>query len=115
VGLADAKLVLDALEAIGRIETKIDNLGALMATAAEQINALSTKVDGLSTLTADIHADFRAFRDAMTAERENLTAAGQAALDEANAKADVAATALADLDVEVGDADGSDVPPPPLV
>ncbi len=69
----------------------------LMATAAEQINTLSAKVD-------DIAADFRAFRDAMTAERENLTESGQAALDAANAKLDA-------FDTEVGDADGSDTTP----
>lgn len=82
----------------------------LMATATEQITALSGKVDALAAKTADILADFRAFRDAMTAERENLTAAGQAALDEANAKTDAAAASLSELDVEVGDADGSDTP-----
>lgn len=67
-----------------------------MAAAADQITALSAKVD-------DIAADFIALRDAMLAERENLTAAGQAALDAANAKLDA-------LDTEVGDADGSDTP-----
>jgi len=113
VSLADAKLVLDAIAAIERIETKIDNLGALMATAAEQVNALSTKVDALAATTADIHADFVALTTAMNAERENLTATGQAAVDQANAKLDAATAALADLDVAVGDADGSDTPPPP--
>lgn len=111
LSLSDAALILGALDAIERIETKIDTLGALMATAAQQIDALSTKVDGLSAVTADIHADFTALKDAMEAERENLTAAGQAALDAANAKADATAQQLADLDVAVGDADGSDVPP----
>lgn len=70
----------------------------LMATAAEQINTLAAKVD-------DIAADFRALRDAMNAERENLTPDGQAALDAANAKLDA-------FDTEVGDADGSDTPAP---
>lgn len=80
------------------ILSRFDALEALMATAAEQINALSAKVD-------DIAADFIALRDAMLVERENLTEAGQAALDAANAKVDA-------LDVEVGDADGSDAPAP---
>lgn len=114
LSLADAKILLDALGALGRIESKIDAIGAQMATAAEQIDQLSTKVDGLAAVTTDIHADFVAFRDAMTAERENLSAAGQAAIDQANAKLDTAAATLADLDVEVGDADGSDTPPPPV-
>ena len=83
-----------------------------MATAAEQITALSSKVDALAATTADIHADFTAFKEAMEAERENLSAAGQAALDEANTKLDTAQAALGDLDVAVGDADGSDNPPP---
>jgi uncharacterized coiled-coil protein SlyX len=85
------------------ITTRLDALEALMATAAEQITALSAKVD-------DIAADFAAFAAAMTAERENLTEAGQAALDAATAKLDA-------LDVAVGDADGSDTPPvePPVV
>lgn len=109
--LADAKLVLSAFAAIGRIESKIDTLGALMATAAEQINTLSTKVDGLSAVVADVHADFTALLNAMNAERENLTADGQAALDAANAKLDATAQQLADLDVAVGDGDGSDTPP----
>jgi hypothetical protein len=113
VSLSDAALLLGALTKIDTILTKVTNLEASMATAAEQINTLSNKVDGLTTVTTDILADFRAFRDAMNAERENLTADGQAALDAANAKADAAATKLGELDVEVGDADGSDTPPEP--
>jgi len=113
ISLSDAERLLGALGAIERIETKIDNLGALMATAAEQINALSGKVDALTAAVADVHADFTALVNAMNAERENLTAAGQAALDQANAKVDTATTALHDLDVEVGDADGSDTPAEP--
>jgi peptidoglycan hydrolase CwlO-like protein len=110
LSLGDAARLWGALDAIERIEMKIDNLGGLMATAAEQITALSVKVDALAATTADIHADFTAFKDAMEAERENLTAAGQAALDAASAKLDTAQAALGDLDVAVGDADGSDTP-----
>lgn len=70
----------------------------LMATAAEQIDALTAKVD-------DLAADVRV----VVAERENLSPAGQAAVDRLNAK-------LTDLDTEVGDADGSDsaVPEQPV-
>jgi len=82
-----------------------------MATATEQIAALGTKIENIGNVTSDIAADFAAFRAAMEAERETLSASGQAALDDANAKADAAAAKLADLDVAVGDADGSDVPP----
>jgi len=83
-----------------------------MATAKQQIDALSTKVDGLSAVTADVAADFNAFKTAMEAERDNLSDEGQAALDAANAKLDAARAQLNDLDVAVGDADGSEVPPP---
>jgi hypothetical protein len=88
----------DPLNVLVLILTKIDTLEALMATAAEQITALSAKVD-------DIAADFAALVAALAAERENLTPAGQEALDAATAKLDA-------LDVAVGDADGSDTPPP---
>lgn len=83
-----------------------------MATAKEQIDQLSTKVDGLSAITTDVAADFAAFRDAVAADRENLSESAQAALDVANAKLDAAQARLSDLDVAVGDADGSDVPAP---
>jgi len=88
---------------LGTVLERITTLEVLMATAAEQIDALSAKVD-------DIAADFTALVAALAAERENLTAAGQAALDSAVAK-------VAALDVAVGDADGSDTPPvePPVV
>ena len=79
------------------ITTRLDALEATVATAAEQINTLSAKVD-------DIASDFAALVAALAAERENLTEAGQAALDQATAKLDA-------LDVAVGDADGSDTPP----
>jgi uncharacterized coiled-coil protein SlyX len=94
VKVASDPAVLDALE---DVLTQLAHMGEMMATAAEQITALGTKID-------DIAADFRAFRDAMTAERENLTQAGQDALDAATAKIDA-------FDAEVGDADGSDTPP----
>jgi uncharacterized coiled-coil protein SlyX len=90
---------------------RIPHLEAAMATAAEQINTLSTKVDGISAVVADVHADYSALVAAMQADRENLSASGQAALDAANAKLDDASAKLADLDVAVGDADGSDTPP----
>lgn len=70
-----------------------------MATAAEQLNELSAKVD-------DLVADVRALVDQLEAERENLTEAGQAALDGLVAKVDA-------FDAEIGDADGSDTPPEP--
>lgn len=88
-----------ALAALVLVLNKLTTLEELMATAAEQITALSAKVD-------DIAADFTALVAALAVERENLTEAGQAALDVANAK-------LAALDAEVGDADGSDTPPAP--
>lgn len=92
---------------------RIAHLEELMATAAEQITALSTKVDGISAVVTDVHADFSALVAALQADRENLSPSGQAALDAANAKLDQAAANLADLDVAVGDADGSDTPAEP--
>ncbi len=88
-----------ALAALVLILNKLESLEASVATAAEQIATLSAKVD-------DIAADFTALVTALNAERENLTEAGQAALDTANAKVDA-------LDLAVGDADGSDTPPAP--
>ena len=79
--------------------TRLTALETLMATAAEQLTALNAAVQ-------DVHADFTALLEALNAERENLTAAGQAALDQAN-------TSLAALDEAVGE--HTDPPPPPPV
>lgn len=91
---------------------RLDSLEAFVATAAEQIDALSVKIDAQGALVTDIKNDFDALLVAMAAERENLTEAGQAALDAATGKLEVNAAKLADLDVAVGDNDGSDAPPP---
>lgn len=80
---------------LNRILTRLERN---MATAAEQLNDLSTKFD-------DLVNDVRAALAALAAERENLTTTGQAALDTLTAKVDA-------FDTEVGDADGSDNPPP---
>jgi uncharacterized coiled-coil protein SlyX len=66
-----------------------------MATAAEQLDTLSAKFDDMA---ADVRAVFE--------ERKNLSEDGQAALDRLAAKVNA-------FDTEVGDADGSDNPPPP--
>lgn len=105
----------DSFTALMLVLRRLDQLEEVMATAAEQINALNVKVSAQGDVLTDIAADFAAFKEAMEAERENLTPAGQAALDEANANLDANAQRLADLDVAVGDADGSDTPPPPPV
>jgi hypothetical protein len=81
-----------------------------MAKASQQIDELSTKIDNLGTVVTDVHSDFEALRAVMEAERENLTESGQAALDAANAKAEDLRSRLSNLDVAVGDADGSDIP-----
>jgi len=78
---------------------RFDTLEASMATAAEEITALSAKVD-------DIAGDFAALLEALAAERENLTPAGQAALDDAKAKLDA-------LDTAVGEHDGLPAEPAP--
>lgn len=104
----------DAVTRLQQIEIATSRMEmTLMANASEQINELSTKIDTLGAVVTDVHSDFEALRAAMEADRENLSAAGQAALDAANAKADSLAQKLTDLDVEVGDADGSDIPTSP--
>jgi uncharacterized coiled-coil protein SlyX len=77
---------------------RLDQLEATMANEAEQLNALSAKID-------DVISDVRAALAILTAERDNLGTEGQVALDALTAKVDA-------FDAEVGDADGSDVPPP---
>jgi hypothetical protein len=91
-----------------RIEAATQRMESLMATQAEQISTLSGRVDGLTSIVGDVAADFKAFRDAVEADRENLSPSGQAALDAANTSLDTLQARVAELDVEVGDADGSD-------
>lgn len=103
---------LDAeLSHLARLEiiTSLKELST-MGKQSDEISKLGTRFDNLSSVVTDIHSDFEALRAVMTAERENLSEAGQAAVDAANAKADQVAQQLTDLDVEVGDADGSDIP-----
>lgn len=82
------------LAAFTLILTKLEQL---MTTQAEAFAAIGARID-------DIKADFAALLEQLAAERESLSEAGQAALDELTAKVDA-------LDVAVGDADGSDTPP----
>lgn len=97
------------------ILSKLNTLETIVATAAEQITALTARVEAQGVVLNDVAADFAAFKTAMEAERENLTPAGQAALDAANAALDGVAASLGALDAAVGDADGSDTPPEPPV
>lgn len=77
---------------------QLDRMEQLMATEAEQITAVTAKVD-------DLVADVRALVAALEADpNTTLGDEGQAALDALAAKVDA-------FDAEVGDADGSDVPP----
>lgn len=101
---------------IAEVRAQLTRLENAMGTQAEALAELGNRFDQLGTVVGDIAADFAAFRTAMEAEREELSEAGVAALDEANAKADATTQKLADLDVSVGDADGSDTPPvePPV-
>ena len=86
---------------LSAVHARFDRLEQLMTTQAEAFAAVSAKID-------DIKADFTALLAQLAAERENLTEAGQTALDELTAKVDA-------LDVAVGDADGSDVVAEPVV
>ena len=87
-----------SLAAFTIILNTLNRMEAHMANEAEQITALSAKVD-------DVISDVRAALAILTAERDNLGAEGQAALDALSAKVDA-------FDAEVGDADGSDVVAP---
>jgi outer membrane murein-binding lipoprotein Lpp len=100
-----------ALERLAQLEiiTSLKELKA-MAKQSDEINKLGGKFDQLSGVVTDIHSDFEALRAAMEADRDSLSPDGQAALDAANAKADTLRQQLEDLNVEVGDADGSDIP-----
>ena len=95
---------------LAEIAAQLIRMENKMATAAEQIQALDAKVTAQGVLIADIKADFDALLAAMNAERENLTPAGQAAIDTANANLDARAAQLADLDVAVGEHDGNNPP-----
>lgn len=111
----------DLTERLGRLHAAVEGLGQLeiitsrkelnsMAKQSEEIGKLSGKFDDLSTVVTDIHSDFEALRTVMESERDNLSPEGAAALDAANAKADSLRQQLEDLNVAVGDADGSDIP-----
>ena len=89
--LRDQFGITDILNRLHRMETA-------MASASQQLTDLSSRFD-------DFTSDVRAAMSALAAERENLTPDGQAALDLLSQKLDAA-------DTEVGDADGSQAPPP---
>jgi hypothetical protein len=96
--LATAKMILDALTAVERIESKIDSMGVQMATAAQQLTDLKAQF-------ADTTSDVLAKLDQLTQQLGQLDPAAQATLDEIKA-------GVQQLDDAVGDADGSDTPPP---
>lgn len=98
LSLADAKLVLDALAGIERIESKLDTLGESMASAAQQLTDLKAQL-------ADTTADVLAKLQQLTDQLGQLPADAQATLDEIKA-------GVQNLDDAVGDADGSDTPAP---
>ena len=104
--------ISEGLTRLAQLEI-IHNLEELssMAKQAEEISKLGGRFDELATVVTDIRNDYEALRTAMEADRENLSPDGQAALDVAQGKADAARQRLLDLDVAVGDADGSDTPP----
>jgi uncharacterized coiled-coil protein SlyX len=81
--------------ALERIERALSRMELAMARETDALNEIKTKL-------ADVHADVRAKLDEVRGE---LSAEGQTAIDEVN-------EALQSFDDEIGDADGSDVPPP---
>lgn len=100
LSLSDAKLVLSAFAAIERIESKLDTLGVIMASAAQQLTDLKAQI-------GDTTADVLAKLDQLSQQAANLSPEAQATLDEIKA-------GVQQLDDAVGDADGSDTPAPPV-
>lgn len=80
---------------------QLQRMENMMATAAEQLTELKAQL-------ADTSADVLAKIDQLTAQLGTLSPEAQATLDEIVA-------GVSSLDTTVGDADGSDVPPPPPV
>jgi hypothetical protein len=88
-----------------------------MATTADRITELSGRFDSLSTNASDMFADFVAFRDRLQADlaqaiadRNIPTAEVEASLAAFDAKIEEHRARLGELDVAIGDADGSDAP-----
>lgn len=79
--------------ALERIEGALSRMEIMMARETDALNEIKNKL-------ADVHADVRARLDQVRGE---LSPEGQQEIDSIN-------DALASFDVEVGDADGSDVP-----
>lgn len=82
-----------------------------MATATEAIAAFTAQADANAAILADVFADVRALIVLLSGEQQ-LSAETQAAADALAAKLTDEAASIATLDVEVGDADGSDTPTP---
>ena len=82
-----------------------------MATATEAIAALQLQVDANSTALLDLVADVRALIELLSVEPQ-LSPEVQAQADAIAAKLTGDAGTIGALDIEVGDADGSDTPPP---
>lgn len=85
-------------------------ISELLATQHRMEQAMAKQNEALDAVTAkvsDVAADTRALVEQLQAEKENLSPAGQEALDRLNSTVDA-------LDAAVGDADGSDTPAPPV-
>lgn len=104
--------VFPAVDLSGLYAYLDQRFGEIMTSQAEAFAALAANDAALLAAVQDVAADFAALVAAMAVERENLTEAGQAAFDAAQAKSAELSAALAALDTAVGDADGSDTPPP---
>jgi uncharacterized coiled-coil protein SlyX len=83
---------------IDLIASVLSELESAMATTKEQLDAANGKLDTLMN-------DVRAALAALNANSGKLDAEAQQALDDLNTKLD-------SYDTEVGDADGSNTPPP---
>ena len=91
--------------------TVLENLAAVQAKADAQGTALQALAAAFADLAADVRAALVAAADPSVDEQAALDALNTT-LDATAAAAAEALAAVAALDSEVGDADGSDTPPP---
>lgn len=103
---ATAEVLGEILGRLIRIEGKVD-------TAAQQIEALTAQSAAQGAQLTDLRNDVIAMREILEAERENLSPDAQSKMDALVAEQNARSAQIADLDLEVGDADGSDTPAPP--
>ena len=99
---------------LSAVFTRFDRTDAAMATINEVLTELKAQSEANAAAVADLVADVRALIDQLRNQPPSgeLTAEQQALVDSIAAKLNDVGVDVAALDAEVGDADGSDTPPP---